>query len=153
MLRHSGLESMVRKPPKPDAADPLEVYRRAVQAADADTIHELIAEQGPDVLKSGLPYLIVSARWRLQDRFRKETRRKELLAEHQKVAELPTNPSWDPMNAVSRSESLTALVGILARLPDEDVLAVWRHMEGVSDSAENCEGTTPRWLQRMKHGT
>jgi hypothetical protein len=109
----------------------LGVYQRVRGIADGDSLHEVIAKKGVEILRKGLPYVVLAARLQKTSEQRTEGRRSALRTEKGVGWEAKT--SWDPYEKIEQSEGLHALATALSELPDTDVLAVWRNAEGYSD--------------------
>lgn len=110
--------------------DRLELYRRLSRIIDMDALHSVIARHGAEVLDKGLPYVLIAARnWRRSDHRRNSAHPEVPVADAPEPASL-----WDPFQELAQSRSLSRLTSALASLADEDVLVVWRHAEGYTDT-------------------
>ena len=105
-----------------------EEYEKIAQHISRDELHDQIARRGLEVLDRGVPYVVQAARWRRIDAARRSSRERPLESE-------PAEPEqiMNPFEAAAASEERRMLADALAVFPDADVLAVWRHAEGVSD--------------------
>lgn len=110
---------------------PLSVYNRAIQLMGMDSVHDAIAQGGMDVLRHGIPYLIVAARWQKFRTYRKRSGQ-----------ELPTNNTegviapmdiWNPYLQLERNETLRIVTEALAEFPDHDIIVIWDRLEGYTD--------------------
>ena len=130
---------MKRPPPKAVSA-----YFKAIQIADEDSVHEVIAREGPKILEMGLPYVLLAARWRLSSSIRKAVRQHELL-ERSEVPSTPPLSVWDPYERAVRNEQLQILLQAIAslhrdgRLSLEDLKIVWAHASGYTDRQIQAE--------------
>lgn len=123
-----------RREPREQAGSPDETYTRALRFADPDSVHDAIAQRGPSVLRSGVPYLLQAARWELASSRRTASRR--VGPAPLDATELAAPPSlWDPFERAARSETMRVVALALADLREEEVIAVWDHFVGDSDAA------------------
>ncbi len=127
---NSDPEKRGGKEPTPPAT-PLEIYRRAIQVADEDSVHEVIVRQGPEVLRKGLPYVVVAARWQRASMLRGEARHQRLLDDH--AVDLSREGIRSPLDQVSEDHELRALAHALAELKDIDVIVLWDSVSGDPD--------------------
>lgn len=111
-----------------------QVYRRALELADEDSVHDVIARAGVEILSQKVPYVVQAARWQQASSYRKETRRQSL-REEAGVAPLlsPSLSLWDPYEQIAHIQEFKVVADALSTLPDEDVMALWGHLEGRSD--------------------
>jgi DNA-directed RNA polymerase specialized sigma24 family protein len=116
-----------------EGLDPLEIYRALSGIKDLDALHDLIASRGLQVLRSPFPYLVVAARRRGIDRWRR-TSREDLLAEPDSVGPSQSSLFADPMELVVANDELARTLRALASMDDRDVLVVWLAALEHSDS-------------------
>jgi hypothetical protein len=123
-----------KQPQNQELEGPLAHYAKALSDGMGEAIHDLIVRRGPAVLRRGIPYLLLAARWRRAETMRTEKRRRDLLHryEEEAVATLP-HSVWDPYDIVSANEALRRVADALSELSDQDALVVWRNAQGVAD--------------------
>jgi hypothetical protein len=105
-------------------------YRALTRAADLDAVHDLIVAKGAEVLDLPFPYLVVAARNRARDRYRRRTR--EDLTGQPELGS--TGSAWDPLELVVANDELRRTLERLAAMDDRDVLVVWSSANGLSDA-------------------
>jgi hypothetical protein len=110
----------------PGKAPREEEYEKIVQRVSKDELHDQIARQGLEILDRGIPYVIQAARWRRIDVARRNARESPLETE-------PVGLIMNPFELAVANEERRRLVDALATFPDADVLAIWRHVEGIPD--------------------
>lgn len=116
----------------------VEAYLRAFHITDRDSLHEVIAREGPGILEKGLPYVLLAARWTRASAFRKDTRQRTLL-ERAGDAATPLPSAWDPYERATQNEQLRILLDAIGRLSIEgrlgfeDMKILWSHAQGSTD--------------------
>lgn len=114
-----------------DAPKPQTTLASAVRACDPDGLQDVLLEYGADMLEMGIPYIARAARWRARDSQRRDARRASILARHPPIIE----SVWDPLDRIAADELRTALVRALADLSNVNLIIVWDHFSGASDTA------------------
>ena len=112
-------------------ADRETTYRALIAASDLESLHDLIARKGPEVLDLPFPYLVVAARNRLRDSLRRKVHEVPLGSEEGSVTPAPS--VWDPLEVALAKDELRRTLETLARMDDRDVLVVWLAARGVAD--------------------
>lgn len=104
------------------------VYERLRRVADEDSVHDLVARYGPEILDRDLPFLIVAARNQLRSRMRRAH-------SEQLALQVPdaADPRGDAFDVATGQIGVDALLSALARLDPRDTLLLWRVAEGVPD--------------------
>lgn len=121
-----------RRPGGDPAEEWREVYEALARRPELEEVHELIARKGPEVLRRGVPWLLIRARLDARSTARRQRRRARAAED---AVPPPGGASlWDPYERVVAAESLSRLLAGLAELPLEDALLVWWHAEGRSDT-------------------
>jgi DNA-directed RNA polymerase specialized sigma24 family protein len=105
-----------------------EEYEEISQRISKEELHDQIAQRGLEILDRGVPYVVQAARWRRIDAARRRSRERPLDSEPVDLGQI-----MSPFEAAVASEERRMLVDALAEFPDADVLAVWRHAEGIPD--------------------
>ena len=108
------------------------VYELLRGVSDADALHDLIVQHGPEILDQPIPYLVTAARHRRISNWR-----------HAGMNSAPLGPGvdrpsprasfWDPAERVAADEELRQVLSALTEMDDRDVLVLWRHVQGASD--------------------
>jgi hypothetical protein len=114
-----------------DLLSPLSAYSRAIQVMGMENVHDAIAQGGIDVLRHGVPYLVVAARWQKARKYKKQSGHEQLTNNTEDIVD--PGDIWNPYLQVERNQTMRILTDALAELPDHDILAVWGRMEGLTD--------------------
>ena len=99
-------------------------YKASLRRGDIEAIHDVIAKNGPGILERGVPYLLTASRNRSIDRARRDQRE---LPSNDVAREIPVFESWGGLVD-------SALVRLLASLDDREILPLWWHSAGYSDT-------------------
>lgn len=114
----------------PQTIDRAELYRKLSRISDIDALHSLIAAHGAEILDKGLPYVLIATR-----NLRRSEHRRSVAHSDVTAASIQGPVSlWDPYQQLEHTESLQRVTSALSELDDEDVLVVWKHAEGYSDT-------------------
>lgn len=129
MLQSNPMATNVPPPGDPPEHEAREdEYEELSHRIAMEELHDQIALRGLEVLDRGVPYVVQAARWRRIDAARRRARENSLDIEPPDVGRI-----MGPFEAAVANEQRRMLADALAALPVTDALAVWRHVEGVSD--------------------
>jgi hypothetical protein len=104
------------------------------EGLDAETLHQLLVEQGPDLLDASVPYLVVAAKHRSISAFRRDARRVELEERHSITHARGAGPfAIDPADIVVARSELAEVVEALGQLDPRYSWPLWWHAAGFSD--------------------
>ncbi len=120
------------------------VYDEAVRRADLDTVHDLIARYGPEVLERGLPYVLVAARNRARDLHRQAARRQDRTLDGLDPPE-SLDAEDDARTALRLTGLSSKLIQALGELSEPDAVLLWEGARGSSDSAIALEFVERGW--------
>lgn len=109
-----------------------EAYRTLLARADQDAAQDLLEQRGVDILRAGLPYLLVAVRNAVRSRERRGSGRFELPTDVD--LDRRSGPVWDPLERVIASQQLDAVVVAMAELAAVDAHIIWRTVEGMPDN-------------------
>jgi hypothetical protein len=109
-------------------------YRVLLESTDADSVHDLIVRQGPEILDRDLPYLIVAARNQLRSRMRRGPEHYDVPTSEVPATATGEGSIWDPLARATTHETLRELALAMANLDPRDVLVLWSHANGHSDA-------------------
>jgi hypothetical protein len=113
--------------------DPLGIYRQALHISDADSLHDVIIREGATILEKGLPYVVLAARWRQLSEYRTRLRQKDLLVRGSESRD-KYQSQWDPFERIAANEVYRIIIESLAKFADEDVIIIYDHFRGLSDT-------------------
>jgi hypothetical protein len=122
-----------RKPTRQLSADQSMRYAELLRVSDADALHELLLRHGPAILDRELPYLVVAA----------GNQRRSMARRGAASHEIPTtdigadegaHSLWDPLASAIAREGFGELLTALGDLDPRDLLVLWSHAAGASDT-------------------
>lgn len=139
-------------------------YTKLLRAADHDSLHELIARHGVEILDRSLPYLFVAARNQLRSR-----QRRERVRAHSREVDESASSIWNPWDRLVDREALRRLAEAISSLAPEDRLLLMRKAEGatyaeiieewdqlgfspIHPSAETLRKRRQRLLEKLREG-
>lgn len=115
-------------------------YQTLRSLVDEDSLHDVIATNGIEILDAEIPYLLVAARNRLRRSWRATSRAAERLDLAVDV-ERPQS-MFDPADAILRNEAAADLLRAISTLREEDQHVLWWSAAGMS-----TEEMVSRWAE------
>lgn len=109
-----------------------ETYRRLLQYEGAESVHQLIARDGLEVLDHAVPYLLRRLQWLALDQHKRS--RREIPSELSSESVTNVTPLY--LDPAERIAHLDALTKVLARLSPEDAALLWWAAAGFSGAEQ-----------------